>query len=89
MLYEDQRLLFYSLIFKYLVLAKTAKRRDSMVTERTYDFPIKFHCTLHFVYVDSFNIILESSWNQDCWGEISITSDIQMTPPLWQKAKKN
>ena len=23
------------------------------------------------------------------WGEISITSDMQMTPPLWQKAKKN
>ena len=22
-------------------------------------------------------------------GEITITSDIQMTPPLWQKAKKN
>ena len=22
-------------------------------------------------------------------GEISITSDIQMTPPLWQKAKRN
>ena len=22
-------------------------------------------------------------------GEISITSDTQMTPPLWQKAKKN
>ena len=22
-------------------------------------------------------------------GEISITSDVQMTPPLWQKAKKN
>ena len=22
-------------------------------------------------------------------GEISITSDIQMTPPLWQKAKKS
>ena len=22
-------------------------------------------------------------------GDISITSDIQMTPPLWQKAKKN
>ena len=22
-------------------------------------------------------------------GEISITSDIQMIPPLWQKAKKN
>ena len=23
------------------------------------------------------------------WGEISITSDMQMTPPLWQKLKKN
>ena len=22
-------------------------------------------------------------------GEMSITSDMQMTPPLWQKAKKN
>ena len=22
-------------------------------------------------------------------GEISITSDMQMTPPLWQKAEKN
>ena len=22
-------------------------------------------------------------------GEVSITSDMQMTPPLWQKAKRN
>ena len=22
-------------------------------------------------------------------GEISVTSDLQMTPPLWQKAKRN
>ena len=22
-------------------------------------------------------------------GEVSITSDMQMTPPLWQKVKKN
>ena len=28
---------------------------------------------------------LESRWP----GEISITSDIQMTPPLWQKGKRN
>ena len=28
-----------------------------------------------------------TSWNQDCRGEISITSDMQMTPPLWQKVK--
>ena len=27
-----------------------------------------------------------TSWNQDC-QDISITSDMQMTPPLWQKVK--
>ena len=31
-----------------------------------------------------------SLWsNSHIQGEISITSDMQMTPPLWQKAKKN
>ena len=40
-----------------------------------------------------------TSWEMPGWvkhklesrllGEISITSDMQMTPPLWQKAKKN
>jgi len=29
-----------------------------------------------------------TSWNQDC-REISITSNMQMTPPLWQKVKRN
>ena len=28
---------------------------------------------------------VESRWP----GEISITSEMQMTPPIWQKAKKN
>ena len=28
-------------------------------------------------------------WMKHKLGEISITSDVQMTPPLWQKAKKN
>ena len=23
------------------------------------------------------------------WGEISITSEMQVTPPLWQKVKRN
>ena len=31
----------------------------------------------------------EAHWNRDCPGEISITSDMQMTPPLWQKVKRN
>ena len=30
-----------------------------------------------------------TNWNQDCLGEIAITSNMQMTPPLWPKAKKN
>ena len=32
---------------------------------------------------------IDTSWNQDCRGEISITSDMHMTPPLWQKVKRN
>ena len=52
------------------------------------------HC--HFaslIYMQS------TSWEMPDWmkhrlesrvqGEISITSDRQMTPPLWQKAKRN
>ena len=31
----------------------------------------------------------EAKLESSLLGEISITSDIQMTPPLWQKAKKN
>ena len=48
---------------------------------------------VYFTYMQS------TSWEMLGWmkhkwewrfpGEISITSDIQMTPPLWQKAKKN
>ena len=26
---------------------------------------------------------------EECWGEISVISDIQITPPLWQKVKRN
>ena len=42
---------------------------------------------------------MQSTLYEMCWmkhklesrlpGEISVTSDMQMTPPLWQKAKKN
>ena len=43
--------------------------------------------------------IQSTSWEMLGWmkhklesrlpGEISVTSDMQMTPPLWQKAKRN
>ena len=49
----------------------------------------------HFTYLTS---IQSTSWEMVGWiehklesrlpGEISITSDMQVTPPLWQKAKK-
>ena len=35
--------------------------------------------------------IMRNTWLDEAQaaGEISITSDMQMTPPLWQKMKKN
>ena len=30
---------------------------------------------------------MKYNWNQDCWE--SITSDMHMTPSLWQKVKRN
>ena len=43
--------------------------------------------------------VQSTSWNMPGWmkhklesrlpGEISITSDMQMTPPLWQRVKRN
>ena len=30
-----------------------------------------------------------TSWESRLLGEISVTSDMQMTPPLWQKARRN
>ena len=43
------------------------------------DYAKAFDC------VDRIKHKLESRWP----GEISITSDTQMTPPLWQKVKRN
>ena len=36
------------------------------------------------------NASLDEAWaGIKIEGEMSITSDMQMTPPLWQKAKRN
>ena len=55
-------------------------------------FKFVFH-QLYKSYKLSFNHVKywagwSTSWNR-LPGEISITSDMQMTPPLWQKVKKN
>ena len=60
--------------------------------EKDYVKPVYCH-PVHLTYMQSI------SWDMPGWmkyklesrlqGETSITSDIQMTLPLWQKAKKN
>ena len=52
-----------------------------------------------YCHPDYLTYVQSTSWEILGWikhkldsrlpGEISITSDMQMTPPLWQKAKKN
>ena len=58
------------------------------------DFVKAVHC--HLAYL---TFMQSTSWEMLGWmkhklesrllGEISITSDMQVTPPLWQKAKRN
>ena len=60
--------------------------------EKEYVKAVYYHPT-YLTYMQS------TSWEMLGWtkhelesrllGEISITSDMQMTPPLWQKVKKN
>ena len=40
-------------------------------------------------WVQHFHNIKEAKLESRLLGEISITSDMQMTPPLWQKVKRN
>ena len=52
-----------------------------------------------YCYPAYLTYVQSTSWEMLDWmkhklesrllGEISITSDMQMTPPLWQKAKRN
>ena len=62
---------------------------------REYGFSRSYHNQILF----SNSSMQSTFWEMPSWkkhklesrflGEISITSDMQMTPPLWQKAKKN
>ena len=49
------------------------------------------HClfNLHAEYIMRNAGLDEAQLESRLPGEISITSDMQMTPPLWQKVKKN
>ena len=56
-------------------------------------------CQVCILSLCSFNLYAEYTWETLGWkkhklesrllGEISIMSDMQMTPPLWQKVKRN
>ena len=43
----------------------------------------------YLIYMQSILCGWRTSWNQEIPGEISITSDMQMTPLLWQKPTRN
>ena len=45
--------------------------------------------TLVFNYLPTLIYLEEAEAGIRLPGEISITSDMQMTPPLWQKVKRN
>ena len=44
---------------------------------------------LYAEYIMRNGVLEEAQVESRLPGEISITSDMQMTPPLWQKVKKN
>ena len=46
-------------------------------------------CNLHAQYIMRNTGLEEAKLESRLLGDISITSDMQMTPPLWQKVKKN
>ena len=54
---------------------------------RLYSVTLLFN--LHAEYIMRNTGLDEAQAGIKIAGEISITSDIQMTPPLWQKVKKN
>ena len=67
---------------------------------KTASFQIRIRvCQAVYFHLDCLTYMQSTSWETLDWkkhklesrllGEISITSDTQMTPPLWQKVKRN
>ena len=56
-----------------------------------YILSILSHCLFNFYaeYIMQNAGLDEAEAGSKLLGEISITSDVQLTPPLWQKAKRN
>ena len=59
---------------------KVMTKLDSVFKSRDVTLPTKVHKMLGW---------MKHKLKSRLLGEISITSDMQMTPPLWQKVKRN
>jgi len=72
-------------------LSHISQKLNWTIYEDTWTKVIAFWLSL---YLQSYSLSRQLGWMKHklesrLLGEISITSDMQMTPPLWQKAKKN
>ena len=70
---------------RLLLGRKVMTNLDSILKSRDITLLTKVHLVKALVFSVLTYDVLESR----LLGEISITSDIQMTPPLWQKVKRN
>ena len=78
--------------FKKQQLEQDMEKRTDSKSEKKYVKAVYYHL-VYLTYIQS------TSWEMLGWmkhklesrlpGEISTTSDMQMTPPLWKKAKRN
>ena len=58
---------------------------DSACTYTHYSF---YNTIIHY-YIMILLLLIDYKYDDGLPGKISITSDMQMTPPLWQKVKRN
>ena len=67
-------------IIKYFVVRKNYAVKNNMLC-----------CKKTYMHSTSYEILgwMKHKLESRLLGEISITSDMQMTPPLWQKVKRN
>ena len=76
------------------ILASGPPRKSFQIDFLSFEnvFICLFVVALVFTAVPGFSLVVESKKHKlesRLPGEISITSDTQMTPPLWQKVKRN
>ena len=73
-------------IKRYLLLERKAMTNlDSMLKSRDITLLTK----VHLVKVMVFSVVMYNVLESRLPGEVLVTSDTQMTLPLWQKVKKN